>query len=291
MEYILENEQLKVTLTTWGAQIKSVICKADGSERIWQADPAVWGYHTPILFPHTGKVCNNTIVAKNQEFVAKQHGFAREMTHKYLDQTGDTVRFVLCDDAFTHSRWPYRFRLISAFRLEGCTLHHTLTVENQDELPMPYGIGYHPAFALPFDRNHTAEDYVLRFSQMESPLCVSCLPQGLVTDKCYSLGSNLTEIAVDETLFANDSHCMVNLRSNTLGLYEKDTGRGVVCHIKDFPYTLIWSKPGVPKFVCIEPWMSLPSPENGSSRWEEKPAAFILAPGQSQSVTLSMEFI
>jgi aldose 1-epimerase len=291
MEYILENEFLKVTLTAWGAQIKSVICKADGSERIWQADPAVWGYHTPILFPHTGKVCNNTIVAKNQEFVAKQHGFAREMTHKYLDQTGDTVRFLLCDDAFTHSRWPYRFRLISAFRLEGCTLHHTLTVENQDELPMPYGIGYHPAFAVPFDRKHTAEDYVLRFSQMESPLCVSCLPQGLVTDKCYSLGSNLTEIAVDETLFANDSHCMVNLRSNTLGLYEKDTGRGVVCHIKDFPYTLIWSKPGVPKFVCIEPWMSLPSPEHGSSHWEEKPAAFILAPGQSQSVTLSMEFI
>ena len=47
----------------------------------------------------------------------------------------------------------------------------------------------------------------------------------------------------------------------------------------------------MPKFVCIEPWMSLPSPENGSSRLEEKPAAFVLAPGQSQSVTLSMEFI
>lgn len=291
MEYILENDYLKVTLTAWGAQIKSVICKSDNTERIWQADPAVWGYHTPILFPHTGKVCNNQIIAKNQSFDAKQHGFAREMTHTFLDQTADTLRFSLCDNEFTHSRWPYRFRLISAFRLEGRFLHHSLTVENLDEAEMPYGIGYHPAFAIPFDNSHSYRDYTLRFSQMESPLCVSCLPFGLVTEKCYSLGSNLREIPVDEALFANDSHCMLNLRSDTLGLYEKDTGRGVVCRISDFPYTLIWSKPGEPKFVCIEPWMSLPSPENGSSHWDKKPAAFILQPGQTQTVTLSMEFI
>ena len=42
MEYILENEQLKVTVTTWGAQVKSVIRKEDGVEHIWQADKSVW---------------------------------------------------------------------------------------------------------------------------------------------------------------------------------------------------------------------------------------------------------
>ena len=126
---------------------------------------------------------------------------------------------------------------------------------------------------------------------MESPICINNLPHGLMHGNIYYLGSNIQAIPLDERLFANDSHCMVNLRSQTLGLYEKDTGRGVVCDISEFPYTLIWSKPGMPKFVCIEPWYSLPSPENGSRKWEEKPAAAILNPGEAWSCTMSTSFV
>ena len=56
MEYAIENEYLIVTVTTWGAQVKSVVRKFDDVEHMWQADKSVWGYHAPILFPHTGKV-------------------------------------------------------------------------------------------------------------------------------------------------------------------------------------------------------------------------------------------
>ena len=56
MEYIIENEYLKVTVTTWGAQVKSVIRKCDGVEHIWHGDSSVWKFHTPILFPHCGKL-------------------------------------------------------------------------------------------------------------------------------------------------------------------------------------------------------------------------------------------
>ena len=61
--------------------------------------------------------------------------------------------------------------------------------------------------------------------------------------------------------------------------------------IEEFPYTLIWSKPGMPKFVCIEPWHSLPSPQDGSSDWNKKPAAAILKPGEAWSCTLSTSFV
>jgi aldose 1-epimerase len=136
-----------------------------------------------------------------------------------------------------------------------------------------------------------ATDYEFRFSEMESPLCMNCLPTGLTQGNCYYLGSNIQSIPLDEHLLDNDSHCMVNLRSSTLGIYEKGTGRGVVCDISEFPYTLIWSKPGMPKFICIEPWHSLPSPQNGTSKWEEKPAAAILNPGEAWSCTLSTSFV
>ena len=291
MDYTLENEYLKVTITTSGAQVKSVIRKCDGVEHMWQADKAVWGYHAPILFPHCGKVVDGVIEAKGQTCQSPQHGFARLMEHSFVDQSRDTLVLELCADEETRKMFPYEFRLVSIFTLEGSTLHHTLSVENLDGCAMPFGIGYHPGFAIPFDDQHTAEDYELRFSEPESPLCVNNLPHGLMHGNLYYLGSNIQSIPIDDKLFANDSHCMVNLHSQTLGLYEKDTGRAVVCDISQFPYTLIWSKPGTPKFVCIEPWHSLPSPENGSTRWEEKPAAAILAPGEEWSCTLSTSFV
>ena len=290
-EFTVENEYLKVTVTTWGAQVKSVIRKLDGVEHIWQADKAVWGYHAPILFPHAGKVVDGKIEARGGVYESGQHGFARLMEHDFVEQTADTIVLELCANEETLAKFPYDFRLVSTFSLEGDTLHHSLTVENLDEVQLPFGIGYHPAFTVPFDDKHVATDYELRFDEMESPICLNCLPTGLVQKDHYYLGNNITSIPVDEQLFANDSHCMVNLKSRTLGLYEKGTGRGVVCDISEFPYTLLWSKPGMPKFVCIEPWHSLPSCESGSRNWEEKPAAAILNPGEGWTTTLSTSFV
>ena len=55
MEFILENDILKVTITTRGAQAKSVVRKEDGVEHIWCGDPEIWGLHAPILFPFCGR--------------------------------------------------------------------------------------------------------------------------------------------------------------------------------------------------------------------------------------------
>ena len=290
-EFTIENEYLRVTVTTWGAQVKSVVRKCDGVEHIWQADKSVWGYHAPILFPHCGKLVDGKLEAKGQIYESSQHGFARGMEHEFVDQTRDTIVLELCNTPETMARFPYEFRLVSTFTLENDTLHHTLTVENLDSDILPFGIGYHPAFTVPFDDKHVATDYELRFSEMESPLCVNNLPTGLMHGDLYHLPTNIMSLPVDEKLFDMDSHCMVNLKSATLGLYEKGTGRGVVCNIQEFPYTLLWSKPGMPKFICIEPWHSLPSPENGSIKWEEKAAAAVLQPGEAWSCTLSTSFV
>ena len=290
-EFTVENEYLKITVTTWGAQVKSVVRKCDGVEHIWQADPEVWGFHAPILFPHAGKVVDGKIEAKGKVYESGQHGFARLMEHDLVEQSEDTIVLELCSNEGTLAKFPYEFRLISTFTLEGDTVHHTLTVENLDSEKLPFGIGYHPAFTVPFDDKHVATDYELRFSEMESPICINNLPTGLMHGDLYHLPTNIMSLPVDEKLFDMDSHCMVNLKSATLGLYEKGTGRGVVCNIQEFPYTLLWSKPGMPKFICIEPWHSLPSPENGSIKWEEKAAAAVLQPGEAWSCTLSTSFV
>ena len=291
MEYIIENEYLKATITTWGAQVKSVIRKCDGVEHMWSGDPSVWKFHAPILFPHCGKLPEGKLEAKGQIYESGPHGFARDLEHEFVDQTADTLVLELCSCPETLARFPYEFRLVSTFTLENDTLHHTLTVENLDGDKLPFGIGYHPGFAIPFDDQHVATDYELRFSETESPVCLNCLPTGLVQKDHYYLPTNIDTLPIDDRLFANDSHCMVNLKSAALGIYEKGTGRAVVCNIADFPYTLIWSKPGMPQFVCIEPWHSLPSAEGSSILWEKKPAAAILDPGEAWSCTLSTSFV
>ena len=85
---------------------------------------------------------------------------------------------------------------------------------------------------------------------------------------------------------------MVNLRSHTLALVEKDSGRQVRCNIEGYPYVLIWSSANAKpwRFVCIEPWHSLPGEENGPLAWDQRPCAASLAKGESWSTTLSTTF-
>ena len=129
-EFTIENEYLKVTVTTWGAQVKSVIRKCDNVEHIWQADKSVWGYHAPILFPHAGKVVDGKIEAKGAVYESGQHGFARLMEHEFVEHTDDTIVLELCANEETYGKFPYEFRLVSTLTLENDTLHHTLTEES-----------------------------------------------------------------------------------------------------------------------------------------------------------------
>ena len=85
--------------------------------------------------------------------------------------------------------------------------------------------------------------------------------------------------------------CMAGLRTKTVGIYEKDTGRHIVCNVEGYPYSLIWSAPAKPvRFVCIEPWQSLPGAEDDPQDWNQRAAAACLAPGEEWSTTLSTTF-
>ena len=288
MEYILENELLKLSVSPKGAELTSLVHKQDNVEHIWDGGP-LWSRHAPILFPYTGLLRNKAFTVDGKTYSGGQHGFARDLEHTLVSQGADELVFCLRSNHATRQLWPFEFALYSTYRIDGQTLYHSLTVENTGERELSFGIGYHPAFRIPFDDRHTYEDYEFRFDKPQSPMCLKT-EKGLVSDRIYSLGANLTAIALTDTLFDNDSHCMFNLTARTLGIYEKDSGRAVVCNIQQFPYTLIWSKPGKPQFVCIEPWHSVPDTTDSSGIWQEKPAAAVLAPGESFTTTMELTF-
>ena len=287
MKYTIENEKLKITVNSLGAELCSVVCKEDGAEHIWEGDPAVWGGQAPILFPYTSVLPEGKFTVDSKVYEGEIHGFARRFEHTMVRCESNVLALELVSCPATLEKWPFAFRLESTFRLEGDTLHHSLRVKNTGDQAFTFGIGFHPAFAIPFDSEHTYKDYELRFDKLESPICLLFNPEGVVS---YYLGKNIRQIPIDDQLFRDGSHLMVGLQSETLGIYEKDSQRAVVCDISGAPCNLIWSKPGTPRFVCIEPWQSTPSPITEDLSWENKPATACLAPGESYKVTMKTTF-
>ena len=293
MQATIRNEYLTLTVDTHGAEAVSVR-NAAGQEMLWQADKSVWGRHAPILFPWTGKLAGGILTHNGKSYKGGQHGFARDLEHTLVQADENVIRLELrADDEIKATRFPYDFVLTSTFRLEGKTVHHTLTVETpaHAQEPLPFGIGYHPAFVVPFDDAHTTADYEFRFDRPESPVILDARPNGLLSGKCYYQWKNADHIQLENGMFDNDSFCMAGLRSETLGIYEKDTGRNVTCNIAGYPYTLIWSaKSDTMKFVCIEPWHSLPAAEADGPSWSKRASAAILAPGEKWETTLCTTF-
>ena len=91
MNYTMENEYLQVTVTTDGAQIKSVKRKCDNVEHIWQADPDLWPKHGPILFPYPSRIRGGVLTAKGKEYPGGIHGFAKDMEHTLVAQTENSI--------------------------------------------------------------------------------------------------------------------------------------------------------------------------------------------------------
>ena len=180
MQATIQNEFLSLTVDTHGAEAVS-LKNAAGEELLWQADPAVWKRHAPILFPWTGKLPGGTFTHGGKTYKGGQHGFARDLEHTLLRAEGDTIELELrSDDAIKAERFPFDFVLTSTFRLEGKTVHHTLTVANPETAAeeLRFGIGYHPAFRIPFDASHTTTDYEFRFDQPESPMILDAYTVG-----------------------------------------------------------------------------------------------------------------
>ena len=293
MRYTIENEFIRLTIDSLGAEMVSAIDRATGSEMIWCADPAVWNRHAPILFPYAGKLTGSHFKAADGKlYEGKQHGFARDMEHTLLIQTGHELTFELASSDKTRAIWPYDFALRTTFTLEGRHVRHTVSVRNTGRETLRFGLGFHPGFTLPFDDKHTDADYDILFDTVESPLCLNTAPNGLIgAAPDYYLGRNITRIPLSAELFARDSHCMVNLKSQSLCVLERDTGRRIRVNIADFPYTLIWSTPQKPmRFICVEPWHSIPGEDDGPIEWEQKPCAASLEAGESWQTTLDMAF-
>ena len=89
----LKNDILSIKVDRHGAELCS-IRDHSGREFIWQADPAFWKRHAPVLFPIVGSLWEKKYRIDGKEYTLGQHGFARDMDFHLISSDENTLWYL-----------------------------------------------------------------------------------------------------------------------------------------------------------------------------------------------------
>ena len=282
--HILENENLRATVSDAGAELISVYDKARRAERIWTGDPAVWNRHAPILFPFVGKVMDGKYRAGGREYAMKtQHGFARDMVFACVEETADAVAHCLTACEQTRSIYPYEFKLTVRHKLAGKTLHVEWTVENLGGARMYFSIGGHPGFLLP--EGVRKEDCFLLFPGTEGLTYISASKAGYALREKKTLSGCAVRYQED----IPDTWIFEDNQVKQAGIAGPDGQPCVMMHCGQFPMLAVWANPKGP-FICLEPWFGRTDDEGFSGTIDQKKGIQALESGEKKNIAYAIDF-
>src|ERR1700712_4666201 len=146
----IENEFLKVEISTKGAQLTSVYVKENKIEHLWQGDANIWPYHAPNLFPVIGGLINDELLVDGQTYHMGRHGFARQSEFILLESDELQATYSLPNSETTLKVYPYKFDFQVLYTLIENALRVTYKLINHDKKTIYFSVGGHPAFRVPF---------------------------------------------------------------------------------------------------------------------------------------------
>ena len=161
MNTSIENENLKLEISTFGAELQKIENKKNGKNYLWHGDKAFWGRRAPVLFPFVGALKNKEYCYHDKVYQMGQHGFARDMEFELLE------------------KYPFEFCLKIGYELQENKIKVMWKVENQGTQMMYFSIGAHPAFCVPVEQR---EECYLKFDTANS-LANAGLENGLAPAK------------------------------------------------------------------------------------------------------------
>jgi galactose mutarotase-like enzyme len=273
----LQNQLISATIQSKGAELCSLKNANTFREFLWQADPAHWAKHAPVLFPIVGTLKNNSYLHQEKSYSLPRHGFARDREFSLLEQSETQAVFQLLSSEATLVEYPFTFDFRITYTLDKNALITLYTIHNLGEDKMYYNVGAHPAFALP----HAFSDYRLEFSA-DTELTAHELTADLIGHTTHPISLHNHNLPLAYSLFEKDALVFKRSESDLVTLFEKDQPILQVS-FADFPNLGIWTKPQAP-FICIEPWLGYADTTDASGVLEEKEGIQSLAAGCSKTV-------
>ena len=217
----ISNKQLTIQVSPHGAELCSIV--ANGKEYLWQADPAFWKRHSPVLFPIVGSVWENEYRNEGIPYTLTQHGFARDMEFTLISEKEDEVRYRLVSNEETLHKYPFPFCLEIGYRIQGKKIEVMWEVKNTGDKEMYFQIGAHPAFYWPeFDASNSERGF-FRFDK-ENGLKYILISEKGCADPSTEYSLELTDglLPLDTHTFDKDALILENEQVRKVTLYNKE---------------------------------------------------------------------
>jgi galactose mutarotase-like enzyme len=300
--YSLQNDQCRVLINSHGAELASLQRRDLGDlEYLWQADPAQWGRHAPLLFPIVGRLPEDTYLYNGQPHKLPQHGFARDQEFQLIHEEKKQLVFQLMASPASKAVFPFEFELRVIYELHGTTLTVGWKVRNPAAAPheLLFSIGAHPAFRCPLLPGEAFEDYYFEFDkplELRRQLLKGGLRSGETEPVPLSnkpLVDDGTALPLTDKLFADDALVFSNVeygdRIDWVVLRSDKSPRAVKVSFAGFPYLGLWTKSAQAGFVCIEPWQGVASVVGAPCELADKEGIIVLPPSMEFHAAYTIE--
>jgi galactose mutarotase-like enzyme len=223
----------------------------------------------PILFPISGKLPNNQYELGGHTYTMKQHGFARNLPWRVLEESTDdgaSVTLGLEPAELTRAQYPFEFALRFTYRLRNGVLRVEQSFENRSKEPMPIQPGLHPYFYVP-----EADKAGARVATRATRAFDNTLGREVDVQKPIAFAGR----EVDLHLLDHGSQEAILERP---GLPSIRIGFGAEQDV-----LVLWTLPGR-DFICVEPWRA----RGGVLAQGTAP---LLPAGESFSTTLELSLV
>ena len=271
MRYTIENSQLRVEIDSFGAEIKSIRSKSKDLEYMWQGDKKYWGRTSPVLFPFVGSLKNKEYHYQGNTYTMGQHGFARDMEHRMVFKTEDSIFFELVSTEETLSKYPFPFILRIGYELKENVVTVLWKVENPSRHDMYFSIGAHPAFRCPIYEKKDKSGYQLYFAGLEEVHHHgNDIETGMALKEDLILPLENHRAVITPEFFDRCTYMIEGNQTGEVGL-EDPQGNRIVTMYFQTPLFAIWSPEGKnAPFLCIEPWYGRCDSEDFTGNLEER---------------------
>lgn len=279
MNYVIENDKLKVSVSDLGAEIQSIYGKTTDFEYLWQGNPEYWRSRATVLFPICGRLTDGKYTYKGKVYEMILHGFAKKCEFAVISHSSDKIILELKSSEETLKIYPFEFVFTVTYTLSGATVRTSFDVRNVGKEKMLFSVGGHPGFNLPLKDGATFEDHYLEFEKVKP------CSQLVMSPTCYYTGKK-TPFALENgkilnlkrSLFDNDAVFLDGM-DDTVTLKCKGGDRFVKVSYNDMTHVGFWQKPhSDAPYVCIEPWHGVPAYDGKIDDFETKQELMTLSP-------------
>lgn len=284
MKTTLSNENLVVTLNTFGAEMISLKKTITKREYIWEGNPEFWGKHSPVLFPIVGALKNNTYKYNEASYEMLRHGFASKSVFKLVSATNNKAIFSLKSNEETKKMYPFIFEFQVCYTLLSSSVKIHYKIINLDNVILPFSIGAHPAFALP----NSLGSYSLEFNKQDD-LQSFTLENNLISNTIKNIELVNKKLPLDYSLFEKDALIFKEMQSKEIRILENDIPF-LKIDFDLFKNLGIWTKNNAP-FICIEPWLGYADTVNTTGNIIEKEGIILLEKNKSFETHITIEIL